>query len=83
MWHFFYQIIKSFFIVHQIQRWFQMVHVFTSIHILNFEIRIRNSDFGKSEFRIPHFKKKVVDGIFVFEDATSGSVHGVGQGIQN
>ena len=29
------------------------------------------------------FEKKVVDGNFVFGDATSGSVPGVGQGIQN
>ena len=34
-----------------------------------------------SEFRIS--KKKVVYGNFVFGDATSGSMHGVGQDIQN
>ena len=42
------------------------------------EIRILNSEFRilNSEFRIS--KKKVVYGNFVFGDATSGSVHGVG-----
>ena len=54
----------------------RMVHLFTSIRILNSEFRILNS-----EFRIS--KKKVVYGNFVFGDATSSSVHGVGQGIQN
>ena len=44
------------------------------IKLLNSEFRILNS-----EFRIS--KKKVVYGNFVFGDATSGSVHGVGQGI--
>ena len=32
-----------------------------------------------SNFRIPHFEQKVVNGNFVFE----GLVHGVGQWIQN
>ena len=37
-----------------------------------------------SEFRIQHFEKNIVDGnLFFFGDATSGSVHGVEQGIQN
>ena len=36
-----------------------------------------------SEFRIPHFEKKMWMVIWFFGDATSGSVHGVGQGIQN
>ena len=58
------------------------------IKLLNSEIRIPNSEFRNpnSEFRIPHSefrisKKKVVYGNFVFGDATSGSMHGVGQGI--
>ena len=58
------------------------------IKLLNSEFRIQNSEFRilNSEFRIPHSefrisKKKVVYGNFVFGDATSGSVHGVGQGI--
>ena len=45
----------------------------------NSEFRIPNSEIPNSEFRIS--KKKVVYGNFVFGDATSGSVHGVGQGI--
>ena len=45
------------------------------IKLLNSEFRILNS-----EFRI--LKKKIVYGnLVVFGDATSGSVHGVGQGI--
>ena len=36
-----------------------------------------------SEFRIPHFEKKIWKVIWIFGDATSGSVHGEGQGIQN
>ena len=55
-----------------------MVHQTSQIRIPNSEFRIPNS-----EFRIPHFDKKVVDGNFVLGDATSGSVHGMGQGIQN
>ena len=53
------------------------------IKLLNSEFRILNSEFRilNFEFRIPHFEKKVVYGNFVFGDATSGSVHGVGQGI--
>ena len=50
----------------------------------NSQFRIPNSEFRipNSAFRIPHFEKKiVVYGNFVFGDATSGSVHGVGQGI--
>ena len=51
----------------------------------NSQFRIPNSEFRipNSEFRIPNsaFRKKVVYGNFVFGDATSGSVHGVGQGI--
>ena len=43
----------------------------------NSQFRILNSE------SIPAFEKKVVYGNFVFGDATSGSVHGVGQGIQN
>ena len=53
----------------------QMVHFFKT------SIRILNSPILNSEFRIS--KKKVVYGNLVFGDATSGSVHGVGQGIQN
>ena len=55
------------------------------IKLLNSEIRIPNSEFRipNSAFRIPNFEKKVVYGDFVFGDATSGPVHGVGQGIQN
>ena len=51
------------------------------IKLLNSEFRIPNSEFRipHSEFRIS--KKKVVYGNFVFGDATSRSVHGVGQGI--
>ena len=56
------------------------------IKLLNSEFRILNSEFRilNSEFRIPNSafrKKKVVYGNFVFGDATSGSVHGMGQGI--
>ena len=54
----------------------QMVHFFTSIRILNSEFRILNS-----EFLILHFEKKGVYGNFVFGDATSGSVHGVGHSL--
>ena len=56
----------------------QMVHFFTSIRILNSEFRILNSKFRilNSEFRIS--KKNDVFRNFVFGDATSGSVHGVG-----
>ena len=45
------------------------------IKLLNSEFRIPNS-----EFRIPNssFRKNVVYRKLVFEDATSGSVHGVG-----
>ena len=53
-----------------------MTNILWFIKLLNSEFRIL-----KSEFRIPHFEKKVVNGNFVFGDATSGSVHGVGQGI--
>ena len=51
------------------------------IKLLNSEFRIPNSEFRipHSEFRIS--EKKVVYGNFVFGDATSGSVHGVRQGI--
>ena len=52
----------------------QMVHFFTSIRILNSEFRILNS-----EFRIS--RKKGVYGNFVFKDATSVSVHGVGHSL--
>ena len=49
--------------------------------------KLLNSEFWipSSEFWIPNsaFRKKVVDGNFVFGDATSGSVHGMGQEIQN
>ena len=48
----------------------------TEFRILNSEIRILNS-----EFRISKNKLWMV--IWIFGDATSGSVHGVGQGIQN
>ena len=50
------------------------------IKLLNSEFRIPNSEFRipNSEFRIPHFEKNVVYRKFVFGDATSGSVHGVG-----
>ena len=50
------------------------------IKLLNSEFRIPNSEFRilNSEFRIPHFEKNVVCRKFVFGDATSGSVHGVG-----
>ena len=47
-------------------------------YLLQYEFSIPNS-----EIRIPHFENKVVDWNFVFGDATSGSVHGMGQGIQN
>ena len=59
----------------------QVVHFCTSIRILKSEFRILNSEFRilKYEFRIS--KKKVVYGNFVFGDATSGSVHGVGQEV--
>ena len=53
-----------------------MVHQTSQFRILNSEFRILNSD---SEFRIS--KKKVVYGNFVFGDATSGSVHGVGHSL--
>ena len=48
------------------------------IKLLNSEFRILNS-----EFQIPHFEKNVVYRKFVFGDATSGSVHGVGLLISN
>ena len=59
-----------------------MVHQTSQIRIPNSEFRIPNSEFRipNSEFRI---SKKVVDGNFVLVDVTSGSVHGMGQGIQN
>ena len=52
------------------------------IKLLNSEFRILNSQFRilNSEFRI---SKKECGWMFVFGDATSGSVHGMGQGIQN
>ena len=46
------------------------------IFLLRYEFSIPNS-----EFRIPHFEKKGVYGNFVFGDATSGSVHGVGHSL--
>ena len=46
------------------------------IKLLNSEFRIPNS-----EFRISN--KKLLMVIWFFGDATLGSVHGVGQGIQN
>ena len=55
------------------------------IKLLNSEFRILNSEFRiphfripNSEFRNPHFEKNVVYRNFVFGDATSRSVHGVG-----
>ena len=42
------------------------------------EFRIRNSAFRKKRCGILHFEKNVVGGNFVFGDATSGSVHGLG-----
>ena len=53
----------------------QMVHISTSIRTLNSGSRTPHS-----EFRI---SKKNCGCKFVFGDATSGFVHGVGQGIQN
>ena len=50
------------------------------------KLRIPNSKFRKlkSEFWIPNSvsRKKVVDGNVVFGYATSGSVHGIGEGVQ-
>ena len=67
-----------------------MIHHISQFRILNSEIRSLNSEFRilknpNSEFRISNsvFLKKVVDGNFVYGDAISGSVHGMGQGIQN
>ena len=53
------------------------------IKLLNSEFRILNSEFRilNSEFRIS--KKKLWMVMCFFGDATSGSAHGVGQGIQN
>ena len=50
----------------------------------NFSIPHSEFLIPNSEFRNPNstFRKKVVDGSFVFGYATSGSVHGIGQGIQ-
>ena len=52
---------------------------------LNSEFRILNSDFRipNSELHIPYFEKKLWMVIWFFGDATSGSVHGMGQGIPN
>ena len=52
----------------------------SEFRILNSEFRIPNSEFRipNSEFRISHFEKNVVYRNFVFGDATSGSLHGVG-----
>ena len=57
----------------------------SEFRILNSQCRILNSEIPHFEFRIlnPEFRKKVVYRIFVFGDATSWSVHGMGQGIQN
>ena len=66
------------------------------IKLLNFEFRIPNSEprIPNSELRIPNSrnsdfpnsalrKEKMWMVIWFFGDATSGSVHRVGQGIQN
>ena len=55
-----------------------MVHQTSQFRIPNSEFRILNSEFRilNSEFRIS--KKNVVYRKLVFEDDTSGSVHGVG-----
>ena len=56
-----------------------MVHQISQFLIPNSEFRIL-----KSEFWIPNSvsRKKVVDGNVVYGYATSGSVHGIGQGVQ-
>ena len=55
---------------------YTMAQMFCVFFSLRYELSIPNS-----VFRIPHFEKKIVYGNFVFEDATSGSMHGLGQGI--
>ena len=63
--------------VHQTSQ-FRIPNPNSEFRIPNSEFRIPNSEFRSlnSEFRIS--KKNVVYRKFVFGDATSGSVHGVG-----
>ena len=56
-----------------------MVHPISQFRIPNSEFRILKSEFWNSN---SVSRKKVVDGNVVFGYATSGSVHGIGQEVQ-